>query len=221
RGDGGSRDSSSFDSGFNPRPREGATAARLPAHRKAPVSIHAPAKGRLAFLPTVLTRLKCFNPRPREGATPDTSRADTSRPGFNPRPREGATRTARRHGARAVWFQSTPPRRGDHEPPTADWDRVAFQPTPPRRGDPGGWTPPEPQAGFNPRPREGATKGSVDTVVRQTLRFNPRPREGATGKAPRAVEPAGVSIHAPAKGRHDERGAESLCAEVSIHAPAK
>ena len=55
-------------SGFNPRPREGATEVGGLCHDGVGVSIHAPVKGRpLPGRPWFM--LTCFNPRPREGAT--------------------------------------------------------------------------------------------------------------------------------------------------------
>ena len=97
--------------GFNPRPREGATTALGNHMFTELVSIHAPVKGRL-YLWFFFFLFLCFNPRPREGATvlrwtwvifecvsihaPVKGRPPGT-PGtrvplrFNPRPREGAT----------------------------------------------------------------------------------------------------------------------------------
>ena len=71
--------------GFDPRPREGATAQRLQPAALLGVSIHAPVKGR-----------------------PISSSPKLNASRFDPRPREGATALMTRYG-RAALFRSTPP----------------------------------------------------------------------------------------------------------------
>ena len=177
RGDGNYTSQGYGGSGFNPRPREGAT--------------HDSTSGG--------TVLGSFNPRPREGATDPPFRplpgsmfqstpprrgdlSHRTRPqasrGFNPRPREGATRRSRAlPTAEKVSIHA--PAKGRRSPL---WWRVTslrFQSTPPRRGD-------------------YAASGAGGGCGRG---FNPRPREGATEPARFAPFRAAVSIHAPAKGR--------------------
>ncbi len=120
---------------FDPRPREGATAADRRDAVGLGVSIHAPAKGR---------RL----------ATPDSAATMAFR---STPPRRGDYWFCRhRHYARK--FRSTPPRRGDVTVPSASTASTRFRSTPPRRGDVTleGIRPA--CRSFDPRPREGATR---------------------------------------------------------------
>ena len=205
--------------GFNPRPREGATAAarrrvhRRPRFQSTPprrgdgarsmasggaveVSIHAPAKGRL-------------------------------------------DRAA--HDLRSTGFQSTPPRRGD-EYCTDPCFRVerGFNPRP-REGATSGCDEIRSSQGFNPRPREGATRPTRRRYARDLVSIHApakgRPSNGVTplrrlrfqSTPPRRGDSTdytastwrAVSIHAPAKGRLGDARRSSAMASVSIHAPAK
>ena len=75
----------------------------------APVSIHAPVKGRLRdSFPSDLL-IYSFNPRPREGATLFALTLLNSFFRFNPRPREGATKLGQFIALLRAKFQSTPP----------------------------------------------------------------------------------------------------------------
>ena len=53
---------------------------------------------------------------------------------------------------------------------------------------------------FNPRPLAGATAGEHPVGV-SPFDFNPRPLAGATAVRPRISPGAGISIHAPLRGR--------------------
>ena len=75
---------------FDPRPREGATTGHSVADRKAIVSIHAPARGRLAAADARPWRRMFRSTPPRGGDANIPSRWSTTF-GFDPRPREGAT----------------------------------------------------------------------------------------------------------------------------------
>ncbi len=71
----------------------------------------------------------------------------------------------------------------------------------PVKGRPCSWSAaPKPKPGFDPRPREGATAGNGRTGD-ALGGFDPRPREGATLELVNLRRIAGVSIHAPVKGR--------------------
>ena len=119
--------------GFNPRPREGAT-ARFGDQFGRQVFQSTPPRRGDAIGRVQLHQAVRFNPRPREGATspactscgqrssvsihapakgrPRSSLVELVQDRFNPRPREGATLAGWQAGDVAV-FQSTPPRRGD------------------------------------------------------------------------------------------------------------
>ena len=121
--------------GFNPRPREGATAGRRRDCTCDPVSIHAPAKGRLR--PRLCRRsLNSFQSTPpRRGDARGFGDVVTLTDVSIHAPAKGR-RTDLILDARHLRFQSTPPRRGDHVRTRAINGQVN---------------------GFNPRPREGAT----------------------------------------------------------------
>ena len=209
--------------GFNPRPREGATLARIRRFAHDPVSIHAPAKGRPPWSAARSGSVRSFNPRPREGATSAVSEehqppllvsihapakgrrplrtlASTPSSSFNPRPREGATPAVPPAGSSACRFQSTPPRRGDRDQPLSM----------------------APITCFNPRPREGATM-TPHPIACQDFKFQSTPpRRGDRRRTSRSPRLARVSIHAPAKGRRRDRlPVDAVTDRVSIHAPAK
>ncbi len=73
---------------------------------------------------------------------------------------------------------------------------------------------------FQSTPPRGG-RHSTSAIWRAAPSFNPRPRAGGD---PRREDPdhvEGVSIHAPARGATDARGAPGADAPVSIHAPAR
>ena len=163
---------------FNPRPREGATSSASRGRRWTQVSIHAPAKGRLAYWLCQEGQLRVSIHAPAKGR--QAARPHPLGCGFNPRPREGATAAASLASGPRVSihapaegrpehddpprsmhpvFQSTPPRRGDAIAPCAE-PTCRFQSTPPRRGDRASAERPMAASSFNPRPREGATLSS-------------------------------------------------------------
>ncbi len=161
------------------------------------VSIHAPAKGRLARIHARRQSLHVSIHAPAKG-------------------RRGVQITFHR----LPLFQSTPPRRGDSRDANASPVLKMFQSTPPRRGD-------DIVAEYWPYsipfqstpPRRGDAR--INAARTRVTRFNPRPREGATTPVGCAKRVAHVSIHAPAKGRRDCRVDSVSYTVVSIHAPAK
>ena len=164
--------------GFNSRPREGATEAqrqrredivmfqltpprggdlaiRRPGPPSSPVSTHAPARGRRG-LADARSRDCLFQLTPPRGGDLRRCRLGAARLSFNSRPREGAT-AIRRPGPPSSPVSTHAPARGR---PIHAW-----------------------------------------ITVRQSSCFNSRPREGATmGRGP-GRRGAGVSTHAPARGR--------------------
>ncbi len=142
--------------GFNPRPREGATCSRRLSGATATVSIHAPAKGRPSWRRWRCSPWVSFNPRPREGATVGRLEREEDVECFNPRPREGATLVRRSSHARSCVSIHAPakgrhhvrlirlrpfvvsihaPAKGRREPGIQRSSPSGFQSTPPRRGD--------------------------------------------------------------------------------------
>src|SRR5208282_1783558 len=142
--------------GFNPRPREGATAAvkqaaswmkgfqSTPPRRgdakvqhgehQTNVSIHAPAKGRRRHGRRDKRNRKFQSTPPRRGdqGSPVSIGPNTTFQSTPPR-RGDESRTLPSHPR--TQFQSTPPRRGDARPSGSRPWKAAFQSTPPRRGD--------------------------------------------------------------------------------------
>jgi len=186
-------------SGFNPRPRAGATSkVQSPLadwmFQSTPprggdnkvgelaewddVSIHAPARGRLETGSTN-TRFAGFNPRPRAGATAGACTLSRGTACFNPRPRAGATFCGFFHPFRSV-FQSTPPRGGDPRPEAKRKDVACFNPRPRA----GATSPPRCSLFPSPVSIHAPARGRRNGCGRdrnQIYCFNPRPRAGATG----------------------------------------
>ena len=206
-------------SGFDPRPREGATHPERAFYVFGPVSIHAPARGRrlkgqlerianvfrstpprggdLGFR-SFCPALACFDPRPREGATrrvlagPASIRVSIHAPARGRRSRKG------------VWismglFRSTPPRGGDPRRVMIPTRQCMFRSTPPRGGDGRLQASRPPPRCFDPRPREGATFPTRPRRASTRFRSTP-PRGGDKTKAETKADDF-VSIHAPARGR--------------------
>ena len=170
--------------GFNPRPREGATAV-IESRRDlaSTVSIHAPAKGATPSgrrRAVDVTEFQSTPPRRGDAAAAHAGRrADR---GFNPRPREGATVDRQQvYHVDTSRFQSTPPRRGDVGAESRriipDW----FQSTPPRRGDRAQSSDLSEQIYMVSihAPAKGRPRSSGSCAL-AGAGFNPRPREGAT-----------------------------------------
>ena len=185
-------------SGFNPRPREGATASvRLQAtemnvsihapakgrrgtvrhmDRSARVSIHAPAKGRHFGRSVQAIEQEEFQSTPPRRGDFATAGGSYCPAGFNPRPREGATRArARCRGGCLVSIHAPAKGRHSHGKHTV--------------GSPG----------FNPRPREGAT-GFFPLRWIDPDGFNPRPREGATHREHHGLAGHGFQSTPPRRG---------------------
>jgi len=216
-------------SSFNPRPREGATRSaqldgvldpkfqstpprrgderQIPLHSSLPVSIHAPAKGRLKSLISLHYGLKFQSTPPRRGDLPRCSEPDEpdvsihapakGRPianapsfglstGFNPRPREGATWSYRADRSGHIVSIHAPAKgRRDQPPPAAHGRTVSIHAPAKGRPECTRWTTGNPKVSIH-----APAKGRLSPVrlVAQTPR---------------------VSIHAPAKGRptvFDPRG---------------
>ena len=176
--------SSSRPGGFNPRPREGATAAMIAdAVESITVSIHAPAKGRRRSAASHCRGRAVSIHAPAKGRPPASTARIVPRASFNPRPREGATRRCAALQRLDARFQSTPPRRGDSRIVESEprLRRVSIHA--PAKGRLDAALPGSRESRcFNPRPREGATRIDPMATAR-ALSFNPRPREGATDRA--------------------------------------
>jgi hypothetical protein len=117
-------------------------------------------------------------------------------------------------------FRSTPPQRGDSLTLLAGCQWRCFDPRPRKGATPRTQRSPALLKSFDPRPRKGATCCHPARSGRPAS-FDPRPRKGATGdQLPLQLQHT-VSIHAPAKGRHEVISQRISPQGVSIHAPAK
>ena len=95
-------------SGFNPRPRKGATPTAHRAVGAERVSIHAPVRERHLAASGQLDHAARFNPRPRKGATRWRQNKRLRMLSFNPRPRKGATLKRRPDQTEGVSFNPRP-----------------------------------------------------------------------------------------------------------------
>src|SRR5208282_3000426 len=165
--------------GFNPRPREGATARqRRPIYQLA-VSIHAPAKGRRQYLRHGSRAQQFQSTPPRRGDLTASLIIALIALSFNPRPREGATTEGSESGYEDRQFQSTPPRRGDN---LSLSNNLLV-------------------AGFNPRPREGATMRTRPTIAGSRFQSTP-PRRGDQRRRCHLHRPSGFQSTPPRRGDH-------------------
>ncbi len=168
--------------GFNSRPRMGATLLVEDGGSCFDVSIHAPVWGRPEQNWSVVNGVRMFQFTPPYGGDHQKIRPFPAQKRFNSRPRMGAT-TFRYEW---IWEKIV----SIHAPV---WGRPAR-----RRmvGDTRGFQ-------FTP-PYGGDTIPSAGS--RATTCFNSRPRMGATRARRTASGSVGVSIHAPVWGRHDGAG---------------
>ncbi len=164
-------------SGFNPRPRAGATSRPAPTPY-CPVSIHAPARGATGGRRRVTRVWSSFNPRPRAGGDVPASSCLSIRCGFNPRPRAG--------GDKLTKPRLKPSHVSIHAPARGATRHCSSFPAF--------------ACGFNPRPRAGGDAGPRSGFATPSG-FNPRPRAGGDlpGQRPNQKQKP-VSIHAPARG---------------------
>jgi len=182
--------------GFNPRPRAGATARKRCVQVRAGVSIHAPARGRrLAFggpdraeivsihapargrhpTPKIALGMSAFQSTPPRGGDNRRGYLVGKLWRFNPRPRAGATFQSLFFVQSLHLVSIHAPARGRPHRPVIIFSTIKFQSTPPRGGD--------------------QIKSAY--LLRQA-----------------------VSIHAPARGRlRTEQETGDM--DVSIHAPAR
>ena len=211
-------------SGFNPRPRAGASLRDVRRGGREGVSIHAPARGRASSPPREFRPARFQSTPPRGGEpghpparfywqqvsihAPARGRADTSERGiflwrsFNPRPRAGASVTSLLPRSDSVMFQSTPPRGGEQEGPDIRLHGLGVSIHAPARGR----APLMPELAttgslFQSTPPRGGEQRAASLHCPNKC-FNPRPRAGASGSY--CGDDSGgelVSIHAPARGR--------------------
>ncbi len=163
---------------FNPRPRAGGDQSSGRGAGARVVSIHAPARGRLAegLHPLPFHR---FNPRPRAGGDPISGAGLISLEQFQSTPPRGGRQVAFLVGAQLIGGFNPRPRAGGD--PSLPWSTLA-------------------RLCFNPRPRAGGDVAR-DLFGRRRAGFNPRPRAGGDKRSVVLLRAfCDVSIHAPARG---------------------
>ena len=189
---------------------------------RAPISIHAPAKGATGLGGSNRVFVSDFNPRTREGCDVNMKKERGPRNLFQSTHPRRVRRTKYDYTCRCVLFQSTHPRRVRHARDKDQWQRSKFQSTHPRRvrhvrclhlSRCGNISIHAPAKGatnrcarrgldnynFNPRTREGCDLMPF-VPIKVFFYFNPRTREGCDLFSSLALLKLFISIHAPAKG---------------------
>mgnify|MGYP000975253482 CR=1 FL=1 len=100
---------------------------------RAPISIHAPAKGATGLGGSNRVFVSDFNPRTREGCDVNMKKERGPRNLFQSTHPRRVRRTKYDYTCRCVLFQSTHPRRVRHARDKDQWQRSKFQSTHPRR----------------------------------------------------------------------------------------
>ena len=162
------------------------------------ISIHAPLRGR-PRKPQRSWGCPRFQSTPPCGGDGRLPPVYPGRPDFNPRPLAGATQAPESPEALSGISIHAPlrGRLGDGSP---DCQHHDFNPRPLAGATLTVFLCSEIRPHFNPRPLAGATAGEHPVGV-SPFDFNPRPLAGATAVRPRISPGAGISIHAPLRGR--------------------
>jgi len=179
-----------------------------------------PRRGRL-LQDSKLTVPGAFQSTPPRRGRRGFNKIKSERWSFNPRPRAGGDE---HHGEGLPWyalFQSTPPRRG-RLPSAASLSATGlFQSTPPRRGRPIRTGTPRSSPSFQSTPpRRG--RRSLWASIRAFWRFQSTPpRRGRRDRPRERQRVHRVSIHAPAQGATQVRGAPAPLAAFQSTPPRR
>ncbi len=215
--------------GFNPRPRAGGDSRPVRPAVCAAVFQSTPPRGGRHRYSANLWPCQSFNPRPRAGGDQRQWATMSWAASFNPRPRAGGDAVDGPEVRQVCLFQSTPPRGGRLcSTITLDMGQRGFNPRPRAGGDRSLKPCNSPAEVSIHAPARGATTllarpwfllrvrrmpcqcyaGTFQSTPPRGGRssvpsgFNPRPRAGGDIRMPCQCQPY-VSIHAPARGRHD------------------